>query len=76
MDWLEKQLRLQQQARSDEIYSQWNKDFQSARDAFREYADSQPEEIRQILWQYADSGRLMYQRLVTLACMHMDFPDE
>lgn len=76
MDWEEKQLRLQKKARQDGIYRLWQDVFLSSQEDFREIADHQPDEVRKILWQYAESGRLMQQRLVNLACMYMDFSEE
>ena len=76
MKWIEKRTRLQTVASEDEIYCMWRKCLCSSEAAFREYADSQPEEIRNVLWQYAESGRMMQQRLVNLACMYMDFPEK
>ena len=60
-------------AKQDEIYLMWKHSFADCADAFREYADTQPEDIRNMLWGYAECGRLMQQRLVNLACKYMDF---
>ncbi len=38
------------------------------------FADTQPEEVRSILYGYADCGRMAQQRLVNLACENMIFP--
>lgn len=63
-------------ADQDESYTIWKKTFHESAPQFEAYANSQPEEIRNILWGYAESGRLMYQRLVNLACEQMDFPNQ
>ena len=76
MDWTEKQEHLYKLAESDEIYNVWKNSYHEAEMQFREYADSQQEEIRQILWQYAESGKMMYQRLVNLACIYMEYAIE
>ena len=73
MDWIQKQTQLLKIAEADEIYCIWRRDFLDAQKLFQEYTDNQPEEVRNFLQQYADCGRMMNQRLVNLACMHMHF---
>ena len=51
-------------------------DFQAGQKAFWIFANNQPEEIRLILYRYAESGRMMEQRLAILACMYLDGPEE
>lgn len=63
-------------AKTDLSYQAWSQTFEECRDAFLQFANSQPEEIRGILYGYADSGRMMQQRLLNLACEHMRFPEE
>ena len=63
-------------AETDLIYRIWSHTFEECRDAFAEFANSQPPEVRSILYGYADSGRMAQQRLLNLACKHMVFPDE
>lgn len=60
-------------ATQDEIYLMWKHSFADCAEAFQAFANAQPAEIRSILWGYAECGRLMQQRLVNLACKHMDF---
>ena len=43
-------------AETDLSYQVWSKTFEECRDAFTQFADSQPQEIRSILYGYADSG--------------------
>lgn len=69
------QTRLQALAETDAIYHGWAKSYEDCRDAFAQIAASHPEEIRNMLYGYADCGRLAQQRLVNLACGHMVFPD-
>lgn len=69
----EKAAQLTALAKQDEIYLMWKHSFADCADAFREYADAQPQDIRNMLWGYAECGRLMQQRLVNLACKYMDF---
>ena len=74
MDIAEKNYnQLEQLAAQDNIYCLWKKSYQESAEAFAEFADRQPEEIRNILWTYAESGRLMQQRKVNLACEYMEF---
>lgn len=63
-------------AETDLSYQVWSKTFEECRDAFTQFADSQPQEIRGILYGYADSGRMAQQRLLNLACENMRFPEE
>lgn len=63
-------------AQEDMIYQAWDKSFAQCRDAFAQFANSQPEDIRSILYAYADCGRMAQQRLVNIACEQMIFPDE
>lgn len=67
--------KLESLAGEDEAYRVWQGSFLAYAAAFQRYADSQPEAIREILWGYAESGRLMNQRLVNLACENMEFPE-
>ena len=60
-------------AQTDKIYCLWEKCYQESAAAFAEYANNQPEDIRNMLWTYAESGRLMYQRKAALACTYMEF---
>lgn len=67
--------RLRELAEQDEIYQIWKHGYDDCAKAFREFADSQPEEISNFLWGYAECGRIMQQRIVNLACDHMVFPE-
>lgn len=60
-------------AQQDEIYQMWHRCYLAEKNAFEKYADAQPEAVRSTLYGYAECGRLVYQRLSNLACMHMDF---
>lgn len=71
----EKQERLMKIAQSDPSYLLWNKTYEDAKAQFEAYANAQPQEIQDILWGYAAGGRMMNQRLLNLACEHMDFLD-
>lgn len=73
MDQLQK---LDAIAKTDKIYCLWEKCYQESADAFAAFADSQPEEIRNILWTYAEAGRLMYQRKAVLACEYIKDNEE
>jgi len=68
--------KLYQIAQQDSIYQAWARSFEDCREAFTQFANAQPEDIRNILYGYADCGRMMQQKLVNLACEHMRFPEE
>ena len=76
MEWIARQCRLKEKAEKDQIYCAWRQSFLAVEKEFAEFADHQPEEIRQILWQYVQSSTMMQQRMVNLACIHMVFPEE
>lgn len=73
MEDLEKYRKLTAIAEADNVYQLWERCYRESVEAFTRYADSQPEEIKNLLWTYAESGRLMQQRKVNLACEHMEF---
>ena len=58
------------------IYQVWANSFVACQEAFAAFASTQPEDVRNMLYGYADCGRMMQQRLVNLACEQMRFPDE
>lgn len=69
----EKQKRLLALAEQDYPYTVWEtcrKEFESA---FYTFADSQPEEIRNMLLGYAGAGDMINQRIINIACENMDF---
>lgn len=63
-------------AKSDSIYQLWKDCYSASKSDFEAFANAQPEHIRSFLWGYAESGRLIYQRLANIACKHMVFPEE
>lgn len=63
-------------ADQDSIYNGWKQSRTSNAAAFEAFADSQPENIREMLWGYACGTQMMLQRKVLLACMHMVFEGE
>jgi hypothetical protein len=63
-------------AGDDSVYLVWKETYEAAAAEFEAYVNQQPDDVRQILWAYAESGRLMNQRLVNLACEHMRFPQK
>ena len=65
---------LEKLAEEDSIYQTWHHAYLDAKRAFTVFANSQPEEVRSIL--YADCGRMALQRKLNLACQHMRFPEE
>ena len=68
--------RLEQIAQADDIFRLWSRSQEEYAAAFAAFADGQPDEVQNLLWGYAEAGRLKYQRMVNLACMHMVFPEE
>ena len=60
-------------AEQDSSYKLWKKCFEDCVWSFCEFADNQPEEIRNILYGYADCGRMMMQRMINIACENMEF---
>ena len=63
-------------AETDNIYQVWARSHEDCRESFAKFAAAQPEEIRNMLYGYADCGRIAQQRLVNLACDHMIFPEK
>lgn len=74
-DALKRQEELYEIASLDAAYLVWSDTYEKYAEQFKAYADAQPKEIRDMLWYYTTAGRLMKQRLVNLACIHMDFID-
>ena len=70
----QRQESLQELAQNDSIYQTWQRSYEDCREAFADFANTQPEEVRNMLYGYADCGRMAQQRLVNLACEHMVFP--
>lgn len=68
--------RLHALAQEDATYQMWKRGYEECEGDFETFANGQPERIRNVLYGYADHGRIMMQRLVNLACKHMKFPDE
>ena len=73
---IERLQQLQALAETDNIYQVWARSYEDCRESFTQFAATQPEEIRNFLWGYAQSAELAQQRLVNLACLHMIFPEE
>lgn len=75
MNTFEKQNRIKRIAENDLSYMAWYQTFAQSEADFEAYAANQPEEIQNILWNYAAGGRMMNQRLLNIACEYMDFLD-
>lgn len=73
---MQRQKKLYQLAEADTIYQTWARSFEDCQTAFTQFANSQPENIRNMLYGYADCGRMAQQCLVNLACENMIFPEE
>lgn len=63
-------------AEKDLVYQTWSNSYEDCREAFARFANSQSEEIRNMLYGYVDCGRMAQQRIVNLACEHMIFSKE
>lgn len=62
-------------AEQDEIFIMWKTSYEESADKFTKIVKRCPKNVRNILCCYAESGRLMYQRMVNIACEYMDFCD-
>ena len=72
----QRQAQLLELAQKDNVYQVWSQSYENCRESFYQLAVSQPEEIRNMLYGYADCGRMMMLRMVNLTCEHMVFPKE
>ena len=68
--------KLENIAENDSIYQVWYCSYQDNKDAFSAFANSQTETIRNMLYAYAEGGRMAMQRKVDLACQYMQFSEE
>ena len=68
--------RLQEMAQQDAVYQAWVYSYRDSADRFHAFAKQCPEEVSSFLYGYAEGGRLMMQKMLNLACEHMQFPDE
>lgn len=71
-----RQKRVEALADGDKSYQMWKACREEFRQAFAQYANSQPEQIRNFLWGYAQSAEMAQQRLLNIACEKMIFPGE
>lgn len=60
-------------AQQDDPYLVWHNCREEFASAFHDFVESQPEEIRNVLLGYTCAGDMMHQRLLNIACEHMDF---
>ena len=75
-DWMKRQKEILELAEDDKSYMMWKACREEFRQAFAQYANSQPEQIRNFLWGYAQSAEMAQQRLRNIACEKMIFPGE
>ena len=68
--------RLNALAEEDEIYLFWKTLWQKNAADFERFANLMPKKIRNMLWGYADGGRIMMQRMNTIACEQMEFTEK
>lgn len=76
MNDLERQQKLLTLAEKDEVYQLWNHCYAESQADFEKFANAQSKDVQKLMWCYAESGRLLYQRLTNLACTYMTFPEE
>ena len=68
--------RLEQLAQQDQAYLVWKHSYDEFSGQFKRFVRWCPKKVRNFLCGYAESGRLMMQRMVNLACENMQFPNE
>ena len=73
---MKRQKKILELAEDDKSYMMWKACREEFRQAFAQYANSQPEQIRNFLWGYAQSAEMAQQRLLNIACEKMIFPGE
>lgn len=73
---IQRWIHLTEIAQQDDIYLLWKQNHDTFAKEFEAFANIQPENIRNFLWGYAESGRLMNQRIANLATQYMVFPAE
>ncbi len=75
MESRRKQEILYELAEQDAVYNVWKKSYEACVEPFRAYVDKQPEDIQNVLYGYAQCGRMMLQRIINIACENMEFID-
>ena len=68
-----RQHRLIELSENDEVFKVWKHSHDLFFAQFYAYASAQSADIQDFLFGYAESGKLMYQRMVNLACKYMAF---
>ena len=73
MDKIEKWQRLDQLALKDSAYTSYKSLYNESAVKFGMFIKWCPPKLRKMLYDYADSGRLMMQRMAGIALENMDF---
>ena len=68
--------RLMEIAHEDDIFQVYAKSQALFNDPFHKFLRWMPKKLRNILAGYAYAGVMMHQRIITIACEQMRFPDE
>lgn len=76
MENRDKQDRLYAIAEQDSIYQVWKNSYENSIPSFKQFANTQPEEVQNVLFGYADAGRMMMQRMINIACDKMEFVED
>lgn len=72
----EKWRQLESLAFQDETYLKWKQKYNQSAVRFGRFIRWCPPSIRNFLYDYADSGRLMMQRMAGIALENMEFREE
>ena len=60
-------------AAGDAVYRTWSGILREEELAFENFADQQPQEVRDLLWGYVGIHRILADRMLELACEYMAF---
>lgn len=76
MDLVWKYKMLYRIAEEDSVYQMWRKSCEDITPAFDAFVGAQPQDVQMLLLGYMEAWRMMQQKLVSLACEHMEFPGD
>lgn len=76
MDFSSRYDRLMEIAQEDDIFQVYAKSQAIFKEPFHRFIRWMPKKLRNILAGYAYAGVQMHQRIITIACEQMRFPDE
>ena len=76
MDFSSRYDRLMDIAQEDDIFQVYAKSQAVFKDPFHKFLWWMPKKLRNMLAGYAYAGVMMHQRIITIACEKMRFPEE